>query len=255
MGRRSMNSTVVPKYGGREEEERAVGWHLPPPRVPHPACSPGARTHLPPLCPNYFRSRETPDARRARRRRRPPRPRLIHCAKAADETSCLRPVPRPAPGLHGLHGNRGGGHGSWAPARHPAPRWLQAPGLRPPRRRGPRGLSSEFSAPAPPCPRPRPPPCDSAGSPPAMAHLGTSALGYTSVPRLWHAGCATKHVPNSKTGTCAARRHRGALCTCDALGSRPILAHNSRAVAKTRPPEAKNAGSGESDPSPAWVTY
>lgn len=79
----------------------AVGWHLPPPGAPCPACSPAlpserARTHLPPLCPNYFRSRETPDARRARRRRR--RPRLIHCAKAADATSRLRPVPRPASG-------------------------------------------------------------------------------------------------------------------------------------------------------------
>lgn len=78
----------------------AVGWHLPPPRAPRPACSPAlpserARIHLPPLCPNYFRSRETPDARRAPRRRRR-RLRLIHCAKAADATSRLRPVPRPA---------------------------------------------------------------------------------------------------------------------------------------------------------------
>lgn len=72
------------------------------PRPAHPArpapppSSRSARTHLPPLCPNYFRSRETPDARRAPQRRR--RPRLIHCAKAADATSRLRPVPRPAPG-------------------------------------------------------------------------------------------------------------------------------------------------------------
>lgn len=91
----------------------AVGWHLPPPRAPRPAGSPAlpserARTHLPPLCPNYFRSRETPDARRAPRRRR--RPRLIHCAKAADATSRLRPVPRPAPGC--VHAGRvGGGRG------------------------------------------------------------------------------------------------------------------------------------------------
>lgn len=79
----------------------AVGWHLPPPGAPRPAGSPAlpsecAHIHLPPLCPNYFRSRETPDARRAPRRRQ--RPRLIHCAKAADATSRLRPVPWPAPG-------------------------------------------------------------------------------------------------------------------------------------------------------------
>lgn len=83
----------------------AVGWHLPPAprtpprRLPRPPLGARAHTHLPPLCPNYFRSRETPDARRApQRRRRRRRPRLIHCAKAADATSRLRPVPRPAPG-------------------------------------------------------------------------------------------------------------------------------------------------------------
>lgn len=81
----------------------AVGWHLPPAprtpprRLPRPPLGARAHTHLPPLCPNYFRSRETPDARRAPQRRRR-RPRLIHCAKAADATSRLRPVPRPAPG-------------------------------------------------------------------------------------------------------------------------------------------------------------
>lgn len=58
--------------------------------------------------------------------------------------------------VHRLHGNRGGGHGSWAPARHPAPRRLQTPGLRPPRRRGPRGRSSEAPASAPLRPRLQP---------------------------------------------------------------------------------------------------
>lgn len=112
--------------------------------------------------------------------------------------------------VHRLHGNRGGGHGSWAPARHPAPRRLQAPGLRPPRRRGPRGLHSEFPAPA--LLRPRLRPCDSAGSKPRMAHLGTSALGCASVPGLWHAGMRQETRAQLQVGNmCGQTPPRGSM--------------------------------------------
>lgn len=112
--------------------------------------------------------------------------------------------------MHRLHGNRGGGHGSWAPARHPAPRRLQAPGLRPPRRRGPRGLHSEFPAPA--LLRPRLRPCDSAGSKPRMAHLGTSALGCASVPGLWHAGMRQETRAQLQVGNmCGQTPPRGSM--------------------------------------------
>lgn len=103
------------------------------PRPAHPAgpapppSSRRARTHLPPLCPNYFRSRETPDARRAPQRRR--RPRLIHCAKAADATSRLRPVPLPAPGCVRSWRDSGGRQFVGAP---PSRGRLRPPGARSP---------------------------------------------------------------------------------------------------------------------------
>nr|XP_053768216.1 uncharacterized protein LOC128779353 [Desmodus rotundus] len=112
--------------------------------------------------------------------------------------------------VHRLHGNRGGGHGSWAPARHPAPRRLQTPGLRPPRRGGPRGLDSEFPAPAPL--RPQLQPYDFVRSQPGMANLGTRALGCASVPGHWHAGMRQEtRAQRQDENTCGETPPRGSL--------------------------------------------
>lgn len=122
--------------------------------------------------------------------------------------------------VHRLHGNRGGGHGSWAPARHPAPRRLQTPGLRPPRRRGPRGLYSEFPAPAPHCPRLWP--YD------GLVPTGNRAPGHPCAklclcPRALARGDAPRN-------TCPAPRHErvlqdaaeGLTALVNALGNRPM---------------------------------
>lgn len=135
--------------------------------------------------------------------------------------------------VHGLHGNRGGGHGSWAPARHPAPRRLQAPGLRPPRRRGPRGLSSEFSAPAPPCSQLRPQPYD-CQVPTANGAPGHQAARLYLCPRALTRGTAPRNTcPTPRREHVRQDAAKGLSAFVDALGNRPILAHNCRALAKT----------------------
>ncbi|XP_036752644.2 uncharacterized protein LOC118918205 [Manis pentadactyla] len=45
-----------------------------------------------------------------------------------------------------------------------------------------------------------------------------SALATPLSPGSGTRECAKKHVPSSKTGTCAARRHRGAHCICECAG-------------------------------------
>lgn len=127
--------------------------------------------------------------------------------------------------VHRLHGNRGGGHGSWAPARHPAPRRLQAPGLRPPRRRA-RPAWTRLDLPAPaPLQRPRlGSVLSDRESRPAAVGRGPTRSGrdrrtwtrqgtrlcLPRSPRLRHTrGCAREHVPAAGPGACVAR---GARC-------------------------------------------
>lgn len=135
--------------------------------------------------------------------------------------------------VHRLHGNRGGGHGSWAPARHPAPRRLQTPGLRPPRRRGPRGLSSEFPAPAPL--RPRLQPHDFVGS--QMARRTWAPVRQAMpVPGRWHRRLRQEtRAPLQDEDTVRREAVEGIPALVKALGVRPTEAHNRGALANRRP--------------------
>ncbi|XP_037656851.1 splicing factor, proline- and glutamine-rich-like [Choloepus didactylus] len=159
-------------------------------------------------------------------------------APGAPTSSSLR-APREMGGgqyiVHRLHSNRGGGHGSWAPARHPAPCRLQAPGLRPPRRRGLRGLGSELPAPTPP---------RGGSGPRHMTLLDPSRERRTWAPvrkaMLLSPGagtrdCTTKHVLSPETGTCAVRRRRGVLSVCGCPGESTYIGAQLRSSCQEEP--------------------